>query len=59
MLDPDDMSDRESLRAMCPLFQSDKLDDGEARRELMLQAITHDRVGYSVREEPRLVAVRQ
>jgi hypothetical protein len=51
LLDPARAADRKSLRALCPLFQSDLRDHGDARKDLMLQAIKADRSGYSVREE--------
>ena len=51
LLDPDRAADRRSLRALCPLYQSEKRDDCEARRDLMLQAVATAQRGYTVREE--------
>jgi hypothetical protein len=50
-LDPDRPGDRELLRSMWPLYQSDIPDDADARRELMLQAIKRGRDNYFAREE--------
>jgi hypothetical protein len=49
--DPDKAGDRELLRSMWPLYQTDNPDDAEARRELMLQAVKHGRDNYFVQEE--------
>jgi hypothetical protein len=51
LLDPERTRDRQSLRALCPLFQSEFRDNDAARRDLMLQAMKADRHGYSVQEE--------
>ena len=50
-LDPDKPGDRELLRSMWPLYQSDNPIDAGARRELMLQAIEKGRDNYFAREE--------
>jgi hypothetical protein len=50
-LDPDRPADRELLRELWPLFQSDNPNDAEARRALMLAAIKHGRDGYFAREK--------
>ncbi len=51
LLDPDRVADRQVLRAQFPLYQSEKLSDRDARRDLMLQAIRAGQRGYSVRED--------
>jgi hypothetical protein len=48
LLDPGRSADRRALRAKCPLYQSQKASDRDARRDLMLQAIAGTRPGYTV-----------
>jgi hypothetical protein len=50
-IDFDNKDDREMLRRMWPLFQSDNPDDADARHEIMLEAIKHGRDGYFVKED--------
>jgi hypothetical protein len=50
-LDPDRPAERQLLREIWPLYQSDNPDDPAARRELMLQAIEKGRDSYHAREE--------
>jgi hypothetical protein len=57
LLDPERRADRDALRARCAIFQSERLDDRDARRELMLQALTRNRTGYRVRAETGPVLV--
>lgn len=51
LLDPKREQDRRDLRAMCPLFESEEIDDRGARRDLMLQAIANNLHGYRVAED--------